>query len=110
MCASIHLVCLGEVNVRETHMQTICDFSVHLAAVCMLDPPPPPAALWSPLQQGGTAGNDSFTAAAVDQQNGSVVFAGQMSDLLTGTETTFGSFAVLRLDAGGTVLWEFQVK
>ncbi|CAM9360961.1 unnamed protein product [Scytosiphon promiscuus] len=58
--------------------------------------------------QGGTEGNDSFTAAAVDQQNGSVVLAGQMSGLVTSSASTTGNFAVLRIDAGGTVLWEFQ--
>lgn len=36
--------------------------------------------------------------------------AGQMSDLLTSNEPTTGNFAVLRIDSGGTVVWEFQVR
>lgn len=68
--------------------------------------PPHPLHCGVPFLQDGTAGVDSFRAAAVDQEDGSVVLAGTSSSNVTDDL----DFFVGKLDAEGTVLWRFQVK
>lgn len=73
---------------------------------------PSPAVMLYPCLQNGTAGFDVFNAATVDRQDGSAVLAGQVSELgrRSDASTNIRDFAVLKIDAEGTVLWEFQVN
>lgn len=60
--------------------------------------------------QGGTTEDDTLTAVAVNQVDGSMVFAGK-TDGDWGKENAGKSdFVAMKLDIDGNLLWRWQVK
>lgn len=68
-----------------------------------------PCANWYVLRQDGTVEHDALYAVAVDEGDGSMVFAGQSEGSWSGDNAGNSDLVAMKLDANGDLQWTWQV-